>query len=254
MKWNTGLYDQKHDFVSKYGEDVIHLLDPQAGEHILDLGCGTGDLAEMIRNLGAKVLGIDSSPEMITKAREKYPQIDFRVMSAESFQLEGQFDAVFSNATLHWVLEKEKAAECIYASLKKGGRFVAEFGGKGNIGNIEEALRSVLRKNGYIDQAEKKVWYFPSLAEYAALLEKKGFRITWAAHFDRETLLKENDGIQNWIYMFGKTFLEGIDQSTIDRILLEVEEQLRSTNFKNGNWYADYVRLRIMAIKEKHCF
>ena len=191
MKWNTRLYDQKHDFVSNYGKDVIKLLEPKKGEYILDLGCGTGDLAKIINDSGANVLGFDSSEEIIGKAREKYPLIDFKTGYAENFNFSEKFDAVFSNATLHWVLEKEKAIDCIYKSLKQGGRFVAEFGGKGNVNNIDTALRDSLKRHGYNDLANKKVWYFPSLSEYTSLLEKRGFRVTWASHFDRNTFLKE---------------------------------------------------------------
>src|SRR5690349_1218807 len=133
MKWNTDLYDNNHAFVSRYGEDVIALLNPQAGERILDLGCGTGDLAEIIRQKGAAVTGLDSSPEMVATAAGKYPHIRFDVTSATDFSYEEKFDAIFSNATLHWVLECQKAIACIYNNLKpNGGRFVAEFGGKGN--------------------------------------------------------------------------------------------------------------------------
>lgn len=249
MKWNTDLYDQKHNFVSKYGEDVIKLLAPETGENILDLGCGTGDLSEIIRKSGAHVLGIDSSEEMIKRAREKYPHIDFKVASADNFSFEKKFDAVFSNATLHWVLKKEQTVDCVYNSLNDGGRFVAEFGGKGNVDNIIAALQNSLIKHGYQDIADKHVWYFPSLSEYATLLESKGFRVTWAAHFDRDTLLKDKDGIRNWIAMFGKPFLGIISDTVTEQILLEVEEQIKSSNFKNGQWYADYVRLRIVAVK-----
>ncbi|WP_372935345.1 class I SAM-dependent methyltransferase [Mariniphaga sediminis] len=250
MKWNTNLYDQKHDFVSGYGKDVIKLLAPEKGEDILDLGCGTGDLAEIISQTGANVLGIDSSEEMIKRAREKYPHIEFMVASADNFSFGKKMDAVFSNATLHWVLEKEKAVDCIYNSLKKGGRFVAEFGGKGNVGNIVSALRSTLEKHGYVDLAQKQLWYFPSLSEYTFLLETKGFRVEWASHFDRDTPLKDNDGMKNWIYMFGKSFLETLDDSITEQILSEVEEKVRPTNFKDNQWYADYVRLRVVAVKQ----
>lgn len=249
MKWNTKLYDQKHDFVSKYGQDVIKLLDPKEGENILDVGCGTGDLAELISKKGANVLGIDSSEDMIYKAKEKYPHIEFLIASASDFRFARKFDAVFSNATLHWVLEKEKAIDCIYKCLKPKGRFVAEFGGKGNVINIVSALKNALQKHGYTSIANKKVWYFPSLSEYTSLLENKGFRVTWAAHFDRDTLLKENDGIRNWIYMFGKSFLYGLNTEMTDQILFDVEEEVRKTNFKNNQWFADYVRLRVLAIK-----
>lgn len=249
MKWNTELYDHKHSFVAKYGEDVIKLLDPREGERVLDVGCGTGHLAEIIRAMGAEVMGIDASEEMVAKAREKYPHIRFEQMSAAGFDLPEQFDAVFSNATLHWVLDKEKAAECIYRALKPGGRFVAELGGKGNVATIVTALQQSLKNQGYAENAERQVWYFPSLAEYSTLLEQKGFRVIYAIHFDRETPLQDHDGIRNWITMFGQPFLQGLNDNAIGRIVREVEQQIKPTNFKNNQWFADYVRLRIVAVK-----
>ena len=249
MNWNTNLYDQKHDFVSKYGEDVIALLNPVEGEDILDVGCGTGDLAALIAKQGATIIGIDSSKEMVEAAKQKYPHLHFEIMPAEDFSFEKKFDAVFSNATLHWVLEKEKAAQCIYNCLKPGGRLVAEFGGKGNVGKIIDALRTVLTDKGYPHAAAKKLWYFPSLSEYTGLLEKIGFRVTFASHFDRETPLKDNNGIGNWLQMFAKAYLLEVNSDAIPSIIKEVETKLKATNFKNGQWFADYVRLRIVAIK-----
>jgi len=249
MKWNTELYDQKHEFVSKYGKELFQLLAPKEGESILDIGCGTGDLTNEISKAGAQVIGIDNSEEMIRKARIKYPQLQFLIKSADDFSFNNKFDALFSNAALHWVLEKEKAISCIYDSLKTGGRFVAELGGKGNVNNIVSALRNSLRIHGAPDAANKEVWYFPTLSEYTSLLENQGFRVTWAAHFDRETLLNDKEGLRNWLIMFGKPFLEGLSSELIKQILVEVEQQARPTNFRKNKWFADYVRLRVCAIK-----
>jgi trans-aconitate methyltransferase len=250
MKWDSNLYDQRHDFVSKYGEGLVELLDPKQGELILDLGCGTGDLAHLVSQKNAVVTGMDNSPEMIEAARKKYPDLQFDLKPAEDFSYPIQFDAVFSNATLHWVPEKEKATRCIYEALKPGGRFVAEFGGKGNVSNIVKALIAALSNRGYAEQDAKSVWYFPSLSEYSSLLEQHGFRVVFAAHYDRETLLQDKSGIKNWIQMFGHPYLQDLSQETIDTIMNDVEEQVRATNFKHGNWYADYVRLRIKAVKQ----
>ena len=249
MKWNPGLYDNKHHFVSKYGEEVVDLLAPKKGELILDLGCGTGDLSALIAESGAVVTGVDSSAEMIASAREKYPHLDFHLASAQNFELKTQFDAVLSNATLHWVLEAEQAISCIYNHLKKGGRFVAEFGGKGNVNNITSALKNSLRRHGYVDLANTRVWYFPSLSAFAGLLEGRGFRVTMASHFDRPTLLQDQTGIRTWILMFGKRFLEGLSDQKVDIILSEVEDEIEATNYIGRQWYADYVRLRITARK-----
>ena len=249
MKWDADLYDRKHDFVSKYGEELIALLDPKSGEEILDLGCGTGDLAELIRERGSKVTGIDSSTDMIETAKQKYPLIDFYVRSATDFSFDKKFDAVFSNAALHWITEKEKAVQQIYNCLKPHGKLVAEFGGKGNVAMILNALTNALRKNGFTENAKIETWYFPSLSEYASLLEKNGFRVIFASHFDRDTLLKDHSGIKNWLRMFAFSYLQGIGEKETEIILDEVEQQLQSTNFHDGKWYADYKRLRIVAVK-----
>lgn len=250
MKWNTDLYDNSHSFVSKYGADIIELLNPKAGEKILDLGCGTGDLAEVISQRGAIVTGIDSSPEMIKTAESKYPHLQFDIKSATDFSCDQKFDAIFSNATLHWVLDYQKAISCIYDNLKsEGGRFVAEFGGKGNVANIVKALKGALIKKGFVAKSEKRVWYFPSLSAYASLLEQAGFRVTFAAHFDRPTPLSDGHGLRNWLRMFGTPYLENLDNEMVEEILGDVENQLHASNFKDGNWFADYVRLRIVAYK-----
>jgi trans-aconitate methyltransferase len=249
MKWDAKLYDNNHSFVSKYGEDLIDVLRPAPGEIILDVGSGSGDLADLIVKRNAKVIGIDNSREMVEAARNKYPHIQFDIGSASDFYYDIKFDAVFSNATLHWVPEYEKAITCIGNALKPGGRFVAEFGGKGNVSKITNALKHQLINKGYTAIAESPLWYFPSLSEYTTLLEQKGFRVIFAAHFDRETLLKGDAGLKNWLIMFGKSYLEQLEPIVAEEIINGVENQIRATHYKNGNWYADYVRLRFVAIK-----
>ncbi|HXD77260.1 MAG TPA: methyltransferase domain-containing protein, partial [Puia sp.] len=126
--WNASLYDDKHNFVFKFGEDVVRLLNPRQGERILDLGCGTGYLTHVIAQAGARVTGIDSSAAMIDRARAAYPDLDFRVMPATAIRFDNPFDAVFSNAVLHWVLDKEAAIDNIYNALRTGGRLILEMG------------------------------------------------------------------------------------------------------------------------------
>lgn len=250
-KWNANLYDEKHSFVSRYGEDLVDILSPQPGENILDLGCGTGYLTHIISESGAKVTGIDNSKEMISKAQHQYPGIDFKIISAEDFDFKEALDAIFSNATLHWVLNKQQAIECMYNSLKTGGRLVMEMGGKDNVADITTALRAILLKHGFIKEAGINIWYFPSLSAYTSLLESKGFRVTYAAHYDRETKLQDSEnGIKDWLRMFGVSYLQSLNHNEVEKILDEVQENLRNTNFREGSWYADYKRLRIVAIKK----
>ena len=152
--WDASLYDQKHSFVSKYGEDLLTLLDAKEGESILDVGCGTGHLASQIAAGGAKVVGIDSSSDMIDEAIKNFPNLKFLVQDARNFDFPEQFDAIFSNATLHWIKEgKEDVVKSVYRHLKPGGRFVAEFGGKGNVGRIVQSTKKCLA-NKALTEAE----------------------------------------------------------------------------------------------------
>jgi len=251
MKWNAELYDDKHAFVFQYGESVLELLDVKAGETILDLGCGTGHLTSEIKKLGADVTGIDASAEMVEKAQKLFPDVDFRVANAANFHFNKAFDAVFSNAVLHWIKQADDAIKCVYDSLKHGGRFVAEMGGKGNNELILAATRKVLEKHGYKSLGVAMPWYFPSLSEYTTKLEARGFRVTYAVHFDRPTLLQDGrEGIGKWLMMFGSAFFEGIPATELKQILEEITDALEPVCNKNGEWYADYKRLRFIAVKE----
>lgn len=251
MKWNAELYDNKHAFVSQYGESVLELLDVKPGERILDLGCGTGDLAKQIQEHGAEVIGIDASPEMIAKAKVKYPELDFSVANAASFHFDEPFDAVFTNAVLHWIHDADGVIKSVYNALKPGGRFVGEFGGKGNNELIMAAASTVLRDHGYINGDITLPWYFPSTAEYAAKLEAGGFRVTFTSHFDRPTLLQDGrEGIVKWFSMFGSTLFQQIPANELQQILNEITDLLQPTNEVDGQWYADYKRLRFVAVKE----
>ena len=223
MKWNAELYDDKHSFVFEYGENVLELLDVKKRERILDLGCGTGHLTQRIHERGGVVTGIDSSPDMIWQAKETYHDVDFEVADGTDFHFEKPFDAVFSNATLHWIMDADAAIKCVYENLKPGGRFVAEMGGKGNMGILISATQKVLTAHGYTKLAEKQQWYFPSLGEYTSKLEAAGFRVTFAAHFDRDTLLQDGrQGVAKWLNMFGPIYFEGIAQAEKEQILSEI--------------------------------
>ncbi len=248
--WNSNLYDKKHSYVFKYGEDLLALLNPKHGERILDLGSGTGHLTKLIADSGAQVIGIDSSQEMIDQSSKNYPSLNFQRMDATNFSFAEKFDAVFSNAVLHWIFEKEKVVKCISEALKEGGRFVAEFGGKDNIKNIVEALNKNLRSNGYQENADRINWYFPSIGEYASLLEKYGLEVEYAVHFNRDTFLDEGVDIIDWLEMFGIGILAGLEMEEKQKILTLIKEDLSSQNKKDGRWFIDYKRLRISVIKK----
>ncbi|MRH43836.1 methyltransferase domain-containing protein [Aquibacillus halophilus] len=247
--WNAKLYDGKHSFVSEYGNDLINFLAPKPNEHILDLGCGTGDISKKLYDHGVNVVGIDKSENMIQRAKSKYPYIKFTVGDATELKYTEEFDAIFSNATLHWVTPPQKALSCIYNSLKDGGRFVAEFGGKGNVLFITNQIKQEMELLGLTYAEERFPWYFPSIGEYSTQMEKEGFEVTFATHFKRPTPLEGENGLRNWINMFGQSMFAGIDEETVSLIITNVEHSLSDTLLEDGVWIADYKRIRVIGVK-----
>jgi SAM-dependent methyltransferase len=192
-QWNAELYDDKHSFVWKMAAGLLEFLEAKSGELILDLGCGTGHLTSQIATTGAKVVGVDRSPEMIRQAWEKYPALRFEVMDARQISFPEQFDAVFSNATLHWINEPAQVIAGIAKTLRPGGRFVAEFGGKGNVGELLAAVKRAWEKVGLARPAPNP-WYYPSISEYSGLLEQHGLA-GWNAHFFAGPRIAANAGL-----------------------------------------------------------
>lgn len=248
LDWNATLYSQRHSFVWKYGEDLIDLLSPQPGERILDAGCGTGQLTAKLAATGARVTGLDNSPAMIEAARAACPSADFLLDSLTDFHPPEPFDAIFSNAVLHWVRPPEDAARCMAAALKPGGRFVAELGGTGNVATLLNAANALLGERGH---APRQPWYFPSIAEYAAVLEQAGLEVTYAILFDRLTPLEGGDeGLANWFEVFGRTLVQAEPEWRAS-LLPALKERVRPILFdpSSQQWSADYRRLRIAARK-----
>lgn len=245
--WDSSLYDDRHSFVWRAGASLVELLNPQAGERILDLGCGTGHLTAKIAEAGAVVVGMDASPAMIAQARQNFPSLKFVLADARDFRFEEPFDAVFSNAALHWIPEAEAVVKCIAAALRPGGRFVMEMGGKGNIDRIRQALESALTEAGH---TPKCPWFYPSAGEYASLLEKYGFEVRMAQTFERWTKLEHPDrGLREWLEMFTGSYFEGIPAAERAILIRTIEDRLRPALYKDGAWWADYRRLRVEAIQ-----
>ncbi len=250
--WDASLYDNRHAFVYRHGADLLDLLRPQPGQRVLDLGCGTGHLTASIAERGALVVGIDASPDMIAQARRIFPAIEFQVADAREYRTSEPFDAVFSNAALHWVKPAEGAVQTVAAALKPGGRFIAEFGGHGN---VEQVLAAVFAA---VEQVSGKVpgdinpWYFPSVAEYAGLLERAGLEVQYAHLFDRPTPLDEGEaGMANWLAMFGQPCLTNVPADLHSAVIAAAIERMRPRLWHDGGWTADYRRLRIVAVKQR---
>lgn len=251
QSWDASLYESKHAFVWKHGAPVLELLAPQPGEQILDLGCGTGQLTAQIAAAGAEVMGIDKAASMIEQARANYPDLRFEVADGSNFSFAEPFDAVFSNAAIHWMREPARVVACIAQALKPGGRFVAEFGGKGNTAPLIEAVYTASEAAGYPALRDRSPWYFPSIGEYSPLLEQSNLLVTFAALFDRPTPLEGGrQGLRIWLHMFGSSFFQGIPQEQQEIILQDVEQRLELRFYRDATWYVPYVRLRVVARKE----
>lgn len=254
-RWDPALYDSKHSFVWKYGQELIELLAPLPGERMLDLGCGTGHLTSQLALMGVSITGLDHSSAMIQQARLNYPDLEFTEGDAADFAFAEPFDGVFSNAALHWVKRAEDVVVCVARALRPDGRFVAEFGGKGNIRAIHVALLHALEELGddlgLAKHSEWNPWYYPSIGEYASLLERHGLAVRHAALFDRPTPLEEGErGLRLWLEMFAGDLLDTLPPAAREQTIQSVERQLRPSRFRDGSWIADYARIRVLARRE----
>jgi SAM-dependent methyltransferase len=238
-KWDAADYAKVGAFVAQLGGAALDLLDPKAGERILDVGCGEGTLTKRIAERGATVLGIDNSPEMIAAARAA--GIDALLLPAENMTFSSEFDAAFSNATLHWVLEKEQAARAIFRALKAGGRFAGEMGGEGNLKKLREALDEELIIRGYAPPVEASNWY-ASPHEFAAVYEAAGFRELDARLIERPTPIEH--GVGAWVATFRKGWLDRAQVPEGERAEIGAAVADRV-----GSNLADYVRLRFIMSK-----
>lgn len=246
IQWDSQNYTKQFSFVHQYGEDVLKLLGCPPGSRVIDLGCGNGALSEKLAQMGYQVLGIDDSEEMIQTARSLHPELDFRVDNALTFSLSQKADAIFSNAVFHWIdgHDQKRLAANLARQIKPGGILVCEFGGKGCGEAVHSTLEKSFARRGLV---YPRTFYFPTIGEYAPLLEEQGFRVECALLFDRPTVQKTEQGLENWIRMFVKEPFAGISDEVKEEIIRETVEALRGRLYQDGKWFVDYVRIRIKA-------
>ena len=244
--WDPKSYARNASFVPELAGGVMQLLAAQPGERVLDLGCGDGVLTEQLLRAGCKVLGVDSSAPLIEAAKAR--GLPAFVVSGEALSFDHEFEAVFSNAALHWMRDADAVITGVYRALAAGGRFVAEMGGQGNVARIRAAVGEALARRG-IDVAStgRDPWYFPSVPEYSDKLERAGFRVRSIELFDRPTPLPT--GIEGWLATFAQSQLAGLGVSTAAEVLKDVVELLEPQLHGPNGWFADYVRLRFAADK-----
>ncbi len=243
--WSARDYDRNARFVSDLAGGVLEWLSARPGERILDLGCGDGELTAGLLQKGCRVVGVDISDDMLRAARAR--GLDVRRMSGEALSFDEEFDAVFSNAALHWMTNPRKVAEGVFRALRPSGRFVAEMGGHGNVAAIITAMRAVARMRG-ADESLAGPWFFPAPEEYAAILREAGLRVRRIALIPRPTHLPS--GMSAWLNTFRHVFFEQFGEDA-PVVRAEVEDLLRPVLCDSkGDWTADYVRLRVEAVKE----
>ena len=241
--WDADRYAAHGRFVADLAGEVVALLRPAAGERILDLGCGDGALTERLAATGAEVTGCDRSPEMLRAAAGHGLKTVTADMTALPFH--GEFDAVFSNAALHWTRAQAEVLAGVHRALRPGGRFVAEMGALGNIAAIRTALQVLLRPYG-VDAEEHAASFFPSADEYTALLESAGFRVGSMSVVPRPTRLP--GGMDAWLRTFRNGVLQQVPDAKREAVIAEAVELLRPVLCDSGGvWWADYVRLRFRA-------
>lgn len=242
QRWDAAGYAKNARFVADLAGEIVSWLAPQPGERILDLGCGDGALTEQLARSGAIVVGVDASASMIEAARRR--GLDVHIADARALPFSGEFDAVFSNAVLHWVTEAERAARSIRGALRAGGRFAAEFGGHGNVAAVATALRAAARTFGG-EPSLAAPWFYPTCEQYSAILADAGFRVERIELVPRPTPLPT--GIEGWLDTMRRPFFDQFGARRAEVIGYVADLLQPSLCDNSGRWSADYVRLRVLA-------
>lgn len=243
VRWDPHGYQRAGGFVPRLGRGALELLAPQAGERILDLGCGDGVLTEQLAASGAQVIGVDFSSKMVAQARQR--GIDARVQDATRLPFAAEFDAVFSNAALHWMHPLDDVLTGVRRSLRHGGRFVAECGGHGNLAAIRVSIAAVLATWG-IDAYVRSPWYFPTPEGMRQILQRHGLHVRTLDYFARPTALE--GPIDEWLRFFARPYFAGLNQNELSEVVDDIVALLAPClQDETGAWTADYVRLRFVA-------
>jgi trans-aconitate methyltransferase len=247
QSWDPALYAARASFVHRLAADLVDLLAPRPRERVLDLGCGAGELTERIAATGATVVGLDASPEMLDAARRRAPRLKFVAGDGQALRFDSEFDAVFSNAALHWMPRADDVAAGVARSLRPGGRFVAELGGRGCVATVCEAVAAALVRRGD-DPGHWLRWYFPDVREYVTVLAAAGLDVRLAHLFERPTRVEGDEGLRQWLRTFLPRLEPHLGGSWTD-FAREVETRCEPELRREGGWVLDYVRLRVVAVR-----
>ena len=246
IEWNAGDYHKNFSFVYKYGEELLNLFTLQKGARVADVGCGNGVLTQKLRTMGYDAFGIDNSAEMIALAKRNAPDMHFIRADATQFTLEEPADGIFSNAVFHWIDDHDLLAQNLARNLRTGGELVCEFGGKGCAEAVHGALEDIFAERGL---KYRRTFNFKSIGEFAPVLERHSLVPVYCTLFPRPTRQQGEDGLKNWIFTFLKEPFSAVPEGEREQIIAEAERDLRPMLYKDGEWYIDYVRIRVKAIK-----
>ena len=244
MKWDASAYDRRHGFVAEYGRALLELVPDDPALSVLDLGCGTGTLTVQLAANGRRVVGADSSPEMIERARAQYPGIDFRVCDALALPFDGEFGAVFSNAVFHWIGNHDALLQNIRRALKPGGLLICEFGAEGNVQTISDAFARACAEQGLTVHSR---FNMPSAEVFGRQLTDSGFIIDGLYAFDLPTPLSGSDGLACWMKQFFAGELASLPGDVRPAVIARAEALTRPALWDGARWIADYRRLRAVA-------
>lgn len=247
MKWDSNLYDEKHNFVAEYGKGLLEYIPNKPNQHNLDLGCGTGTLTNRLLAYSDYVTGVDSSVDMIEKSKSQYDNINFYVCDALNLPFKNEFDIVFSNAVFHWISDHDSLAQSIYNVLKSNGMLICEFGADGNISTIDKAFKASCAEYGY---EYKSKFNFPTAEHFSDVLKNNGFIIEKVFSFDRPTPLSDGEkGLSNWMKQFYASELAELPKNAQNEIIANVENITKNKLWNGAQWIADYCRLRAIVRK-----
>lgn len=247
MEWDAQLYNDKHDFVSEYGRSLVDLVPCDAGQVVLDLGCGTGDLTKALAEKSGQAVGVDGSGDMIRLARNRFPEIEFHVKDACGLAWRERFDIVFSNAVFHWIPDQRRLLEAVRGALKPGGKLICEFGAAGNIARIQDAFATALREVGH-DFASP--FYFPEADEYGGVLEESRLVPESVVVYERPTPLKGGaSGLRDWVTQFFAGDMDKLSHAEREAVHGLMLGRLADALWDGGQWVADYRRIRVIAVR-----